>query len=50
MLGERNCFFRALSDQLCGSQQGHHILRVIVTRYLCQHRVEFEEYIDREQF
>jgi hypothetical protein len=30
--------------------QGHHILRVIVTRYLCQHRVEFEEYTDREQF
>jgi hypothetical protein len=30
--------------------KGHHILRVIVTRYLCQHRVEFEGYIDREQF
>jgi OTU domain-containing protein 3 len=45
-----NCFFRALSDQLCGSQEGHLVLRLLIIDYICENREKFETSIDHEHF
>lgn len=45
-----NCFFRALSDQLSGSQEGHLVLRQLVMDYIDEHREKFEASIDHHHF
>jgi len=45
-----NCFFRALSDQLCGCQEGHLVLRQLIMDYICENRQKFEASIDDQHF
>jgi OTU domain-containing protein 3 len=45
-----NCFFRALSDQICGSEEGHAVLRALVIDFLSARRETFELLIDLEHF
>lgn len=45
-----NCFFRALSDQICGSEEGHLVLRQLIMDYIDENRENFEESIDQEHF
>ncbi|CAF1210325.1 unnamed protein product [Rotaria sordida] len=45
-----NCYFRALSDQITGSQEGHVVLRAIVIDFISDHREIFESSIDHEHF
>lgn len=42
---DRNCLFRAISDQLTGSSDKHFSLRKEVVDYLGRHRSEFEPFL-----
>lgn len=41
-----NCLFRALADQLDGSDDGHLRYRRIIVKYLADHREEFEPFVE----
>ena len=45
-----NCYFRALSDQISGSQEGHVILRALVIDFISHNQEKFESSIDHEHF
>jgi len=50
IVSDGNCYFRAVSDQLSGSQEGHIVLRALIIDFISQNRQKFEPYIDREHF
>ena len=41
-----NCLFRALADQLDGTDDGHLRYRRIIAKYLADHREEFEPFVE----
>ncbi|KAK3141197.1 hypothetical protein QOZ80_4BG0330720 [Eleusine coracana subsp. coracana] len=43
-----NCFFRAMGDQLEGSEEEHMNYRTMVVEYIAKHREEFEPFIEDE--
>ncbi|OEL32731.1 OTU domain-containing protein 3 [Dichanthelium oligosanthes] len=43
-----NCFFRAMGDQLEGSEEEHMKYRTMVVEYIVKHREEFEPFIEDE--
>ncbi|KAL6844393.1 hypothetical protein ACP4OV_026066 [Aristida adscensionis] len=43
-----NCFFRAMGDQLEGSEEEHMKYRAMVVEYIVKHREEFEPFIEDE--
>ncbi|RCV15122.1 hypothetical protein SETIT_3G032900v2 [Setaria italica] len=43
-----NCFFRALGDQLEGSEEEHMKYRAMVVEYIVKHREDFEPFIEDE--
>ncbi|XP_006653000.2 OVARIAN TUMOR DOMAIN-containing deubiquitinating enzyme 7 isoform X1 [Oryza brachyantha] len=43
-----NCFFRAMGDQLEGNEEEHMKYRGMVVRYIKEHRVDFEPFIEDE--
>ncbi|OVA15869.1 Ovarian tumor [Macleaya cordata] len=43
-----NCFFRALADQLEGNEEEHRKYRLMVVKYILDHREEFEPFIEDE--
>ncbi|KAK3143409.1 hypothetical protein QOZ80_4AG0299960 [Eleusine coracana subsp. coracana] len=43
-----NCFFRAMGDQLEGSEEEHMKYRTMVVEYIAKHREEFEPFIEDE--
>ncbi|CAF1297537.1 unnamed protein product [Adineta steineri] len=45
-----NCYFRALSDQISGSQEGYIILRILILDFISDNREVFESCIDHEYF
>ncbi|CAF1490476.1 unnamed protein product [Adineta steineri] len=45
-----NCYFRALSDQISGSQEGYIILRILILDFISDNREVFELSIDHEYF
>ena len=45
-----NCYFRAVSDQLSGSQDGHIILRLLLVDFMSDNREVFERIVDSEYF
>ncbi|CAF1364756.1 unnamed protein product [Adineta steineri] len=45
-----NCYFRALSDQISGSDEGHRILRILILDFISDNRELFEPFIDHEYF
>ncbi|CAF4364865.1 unnamed protein product, partial [Adineta steineri] len=45
-----NCYFRALSDQISGSEEGHRILRILILDFISDNRELFEPFIDHEYF
>ncbi|CAF1458042.1 unnamed protein product [Adineta steineri] len=45
-----NCYFRALSDQISGSQEGYIILRILILDFLSDNREVFESCIDHGYF
>ena len=44
--GDGNCLFRALADQLDGTDDGHLRFRRIIAKYLADHRAEFEPFVE----
>lgn len=44
--GDGNCLFRALADQLDGTDDGHLRYRRIIAKYLADHREEFEPFVE----
>ncbi|CAF4047790.1 unnamed protein product, partial [Adineta steineri] len=47
---DSNCYFRALSDQISGSQEGYIILRILILDFISDNREVFESCIDHEYF
>ncbi|KAI3991134.1 hypothetical protein MKX01_022355 [Papaver californicum] len=43
-----NCFFRAIADQLEGNEEEHNKYRLMVVKYIQDHRLEFEPFIEDE--
>ncbi|XP_039775358.1 OVARIAN TUMOR DOMAIN-containing deubiquitinating enzyme 7-like isoform X3 [Panicum virgatum] len=43
-----NCFFRAMGDQLEGSEEEHMKYRAMVVEYIVKHREDFEPFIEDE--
>ncbi|PKA49899.1 hypothetical protein AXF42_Ash019215 [Apostasia shenzhenica] len=43
-----NCFFRAIADQLEGTEEEHEKYRLMVVQYIKNHRVDFEPFIEDE--
>ncbi|CAF1523493.1 unnamed protein product [Adineta ricciae] len=41
-----NCFFRALSDQICNSEGGHILLRALIIGFMNDNAGEFQQIID----
>lgn len=41
-----NCLFRALADQLDGTDDEHLRYRRIIAKYLADHREEFEPFVE----
>jgi len=41
-----NCYFRALSDQICGSEDGHILLRALIIGFVNDNGGKFREIID----
>ncbi|XP_028393840.1 OTU domain-containing protein 3-like [Dendronephthya gigantea] len=44
--GDGNCLFRALADQLDGTDDGHLRYRRIIAKYLADHREEYEPFVE----
>lgn len=44
-----NCFFRAVSDQLYGTEQSHQKLRQRACDYMIRHKESFHHFVDDEQ-
>lgn len=44
-IGDGNCLFRALSDQLYGTESRHHEIRKQVTTYVAQHESWFKAFV-----
>ena len=45
-----NCFFRALSHQLTGHQDGHMVLRELIVDYMSSNRGMYETAVDTQYF
>uniref|UniRef100_A0A0D9WAY7 OTU domain-containing protein n=1 Tax=Leersia perrieri TaxID=77586 RepID=A0A0D9WAY7_9ORYZ len=43
-----NCFFRAIGDQLEGNEEEHMKYREMIVKYIKEHRVDFEPFIEDE--
>ncbi|KAG6846207.1 hypothetical protein H0H93_015419, partial [Arthromyces matolae] len=48
-LGDGNCLFRALSDQLLGSPSQHLILRQRICDWIAEHRERYEPFVEDER-
>lgn len=48
-LGDGNCLFRALSDQIYGTPNQHLSLRVEVCEFMASHKDRFEAFVDDDQ-
>jgi len=46
VIGDGNCLFRALADQLDGDDHAHSRHRQDVVRYITEHRADFEPFIE----
>lgn len=46
VIGDGNCLFRALADQLDGDDHAHSRHRQDVVRYITEHREDFEPFIE----
>jgi len=46
VIGDGNCLFRALADQLDGDDHAHSRHRQDVVRYITEHRDDFEPFIE----
>jgi len=46
VIGDGNCLFRALADQLDGDDHAHARHRQDVVRYITEHRADFEPFIE----
>lgn len=46
VIGDGNCLFRALADQLDGDDHSHARHRQDVVRYITEHRADFEPFIE----
>lgn len=46
ILGDGNCLFNALSDQLYGHQNEHHTIRSRVIEYMRNHAAYYKQFID----
>ncbi|KAM0786060.1 hypothetical protein ACM66B_006871 [Microbotryomycetes sp. NB124-2] len=47
-LGDGNCLFRALSDQLTGNEASHSLIRHQVCEYLAQNAERYSPYVDSD--
>ncbi|KAK4053642.1 hypothetical protein OIO90_003881 [Microbotryomycetes sp. JL221] len=47
-LGDGNCLFRALSDQMMGNESSHAIIRHQVCEYLAQNADRYSPYVDED--
>lgn len=47
--GDGNCLFRALSDQLHDSADGHAAAREAVVRFIAEHRADFEPFVEDDE-
>lgn len=48
-LGDGNCLFRALADQLYGSPDAHARIRAEVCTYLAQHEARYKAFVDTDE-
>lgn len=48
-LGDGNCLFRALSDQLYGSPSKHAQLRQDICNYIVKHKSRYEPFVEDER-
>lgn len=49
IVGDGNCLFRSVADQLYNDQERHRELRTEVTNYMRNHRTFFEPFVSEDQ-